>query len=113
MLWVSRTDLEPSELSIHIFTEANALLVKGLVAMKPRKRVTKRRRRKGPSPDPRWTKVLSQGKLAHIGKLRKDRKEPRSRRSHPRLEELGGMLSGTTTAERLFAILKESREDED
>ena len=81
--------------------------------MKPRKRVTKRRRQKGPSSDPRRTKVLSKGTLAHLGKLRKDRKGPRSRRSPPRLENLAGMLSGTTTAERLFAILKESREDED
>ena len=37
----------------------------------------------------------------------------RATRSPVRLEDLAGILSGTTTFERLLAILKESRNDED
>ena len=82
--------------------------------MKPTKSVTKRRkRRRDRSPESRWNRILSTEKFVPLEKGKKARRKPRSGRSQRRLEELAGMLSRTTTAERLFAILKESREDEE
>lgn len=86
----------------------------GIAAMKPGKSVTKRRRRrKDPSPDSRWNRILNEEEFVPLGKPSKNRRKRRSDQSPARLEELGGMLPETTTAERLFAILRESREDEE
>ena len=82
--------------------------------MKPRRADTRRRhRQKKPSSDPPRIKQLNQGELAHLGMLDTARKRSRVGQRPLRLEDLGGILSGTTTLERLLQILKESDEEED
>lgn len=65
------------------------------------------------SSDPPRIKKPDQRKVAHLGMLDTARKRSQVGRRPPRLEDLGGFLSGTTTLERLLGILKESDEEED
>jgi len=82
--------------------------------MKPKKSdPTRRPRSKKPSSGPPRIKLHNRGKLAHLGLQDTERKSSWVDRPAPRLEDLGGTLSGSTTLERLLQILKESDEEED
>ena len=80
--------------------------------MKQKKPVAKRGiRRMKASPNSRRKGKLNTGKFAHLGKPGKSRRASQVGRPPPWLEDLAGVLSGTTTTERLLSILKESREE--
>jgi len=82
--------------------------------MKQRKPATKRRiRRKKAFPDSHRKGKLNTGKFAHLRRGGKSRRASRAGRPPPRLEDLAGVLSGTTTIERILTILKESRDEDE
>ena len=72
------------------------------VRRKPKRMNRRRRTRLKPSWDPPRIKKPDQSKLAHLGMLDTARKSSHVGRRLPRLEDLGGILSGTTTLERLL-----------
>src|SRR2546422_2287054 len=72
------------------------------VRRKPKRMNGRRRTRLKPSWDPPRIKKPDQSKLAHLGVLDTARKSSQVGRRLPRLEDLGGILSGTTTLERLL-----------